>query len=184
MAHKKAVGRTMLKFIKNPVKQSKSAINGCRENKVGCAAKTLAYATGAYGLQGTVTRNVVGDIAKQFKDTKAAKFIASAAKGAKKTAIAAGSGIINPLNTVRAAAKEVKHLLSKPRATFKGALKGVKNACRGKDRASCFGEISGSGFGIGIGLQSLQKNAQEIALKRGDKDSKAQQFGKGNNCLN
>jgi hypothetical protein len=128
-------------------------------------------------------RNVVGGIGKQFKDTKAAKFIASAAKGAKNTAIAAGSAIINPLNTFRAAGKGVKHLVTKPRATFKGAVQSIRHGCKGKGRASCFGEIAGSGFGIGKGLQSLKKSAQEIATERGDKDSKAQQFGKGLNIF-
>jgi hypothetical protein len=139
-------------------------------------------------VKSKVAQSRVGNaVAKTVKATS--NVISGVGTGIGKSIGAIGAAVVNPVNTARAlrnaakaAAKKAKEfgknvkengINAATRKVIIGAKNGIKNVCKGKNKASCFGELAGSvAFGgSGLAAQAVQREAQKEAKKHGDKDN-------------
>jgi hypothetical protein len=164
-------------------KTLKAGWNHCKNNKVRCIQGVVKEGLGLKSLVGKIGINAAKRLGGVIPDNKATRFITALGTGAGKPVKGAASLIINPLNSGRAAVRMAratgKSLMKNGvKGTLQNAATGVKNSCKGQDRATCIGKFIGGGGLLGSGFQKISAKAQKIATARGNKDNHLKSFGK------
>jgi hypothetical protein len=170
--------KSVVKFVKNPVKQTKKAIAFCKKNPLKCVGNVVKEGLGLNGFVASAAIDLAKKVGKSAKVNKITRFGDGVIKGLTGTVTALGHAALHPVNTLRAIGSGVENVAKKGVVkSIKSGVKNLKEACKGKS-AGCIGQAIGSG-GIGSGLMALQEKTEAIAKARGQTDTKFQRLGKG-----